>query len=310
MSKIRIEKLPQIPWHTLPNAAAAKFFAVVPDIGVMSGEVEARKQRFGSNAKHGLSPQAAAHYYVKVRRDHSEQLIPLSDLVLGDIVILERGVRAPAHLRLIKARDLRADESNTKTAQSVAHKRTHTGSMEVNCLIPGAFVEAGYGEAIVIAHEQAPDMPSRDLRPINRRLRRLGLVVQRPSVTKQLAQIRSCLVTASLDFDAIRRMIVVASDTGVEVSFIVQPDSIVPQDLTEYVKPYVSIPHTLGRIRRMHLHEALCLWINDGSMMPHYKGVADVSIVPTVATDADKVKADLLAVDSLDTSLHRLLYNT
>jgi len=46
-----------------------------------------------------------------IMRDGTEKEIPVSDIVVGDIVFLKTGNRVPADVRLIKSDQLKTDQS-------------------------------------------------------------------------------------------------------------------------------------------------------------------------------------------------------
>ncbi|MDH7510639.1 MAG: HAD-IC family P-type ATPase [Methanolinea sp.] len=59
----------------------------------------------------------------RVRRDGSWQNVPAEDLVIGDVVLLESGMKVPADMRLLHASNLSIDES-LLTGESVAVQKT------------------------------------------------------------------------------------------------------------------------------------------------------------------------------------------
>ena len=65
-----------------------------------------------------------------VRRNGKLIEIPTTDLVLGDIVILETGNIVPADLRLIETHSLKLEESSLTGESSVVDKQTHQLHLE------------------------------------------------------------------------------------------------------------------------------------------------------------------------------------
>ncbi|MDJ0349912.1 HAD-IC family P-type ATPase [Cryobacterium sp. PH29-G1] len=116
------------------------------------GFVQERKAESDMRALQSLSTPSC-----RVLRDGSERVIPGSDVVLGDIVLLESGERVPADLRLFIANALEVDESML-TGESFAATK-HTGvlpkevgdSDKANIAFSGTFVGSGRGRGIVIA---------------------------------------------------------------------------------------------------------------------------------------------------------------
>ncbi|GIJ71707.1 cation-translocating P-type ATPase [Virgisporangium ochraceum] len=88
----------------------------------------------------GLMPATAV-----VRRDGRRHTVPATDLVPGDLVILEAGDRVSADLTAVRLESLAVDES-LLTGESVP-RRPGTGDP----LHAGTFVVEGAGEAVVVA---------------------------------------------------------------------------------------------------------------------------------------------------------------
>jgi len=92
----------------------------------------------------------------KVRRNKKEQEIPSEELVPGDIVLLESGVKVPADLRLVNVNNLTADESFLTGESIAAEKKTgildrDTGVSErKNMAFAGSVITSGRGTGIVI----------------------------------------------------------------------------------------------------------------------------------------------------------------
>ncbi|MBN9690098.1 MAG: cation-transporting P-type ATPase [Verrucomicrobia bacterium] len=92
-----------------------------------------------------------------VRRDGQKVRIPSSNLVPGDLVLLQAGDRVPADLRLLHAKNLQADES-ALTGESVpAQKHTESLPAETsladrrNLVFGGTLVTSGQAEGVVCA---------------------------------------------------------------------------------------------------------------------------------------------------------------
>lgn len=77
---------------------------------------------------------------VKVIRDSREQVIQSRDLVPGDIILLEEGMKIPADATIIQSNDLSIDES-VITGESLAVEKNVTGDM--NVLYQGTTVNSG-----------------------------------------------------------------------------------------------------------------------------------------------------------------------
>lgn len=130
---------------------------------------------------------------VNVRRENKIIEIDSSDLVIGDIVILEAGKRIPADLRLIKANNLQIEESSL-TGESVSvSKQTH--KIDKNNIVVGdqknmafasTFVTYGRGEGVVVkvAMETEVGKIAKIIKehktiqtPLEKRLNELGKVI-------------------------------------------------------------------------------------------------------------------------------------
>lgn len=92
-----------------------------------------------------------------VIRDGKKHVIPSSELVPGDLVLLTSGDKVPADLRLIKVRNLQVDES-ALTGESVPVEkiirplnRNIPLVERVNMLYAGSFVTFGQGCGVVVA---------------------------------------------------------------------------------------------------------------------------------------------------------------
>jgi P-type Ca2+ transporter type 2C len=103
-----------------------------------------------------LRRMAALHSHV--RRDGKDLVIPSSEIVAGDIVILEAGSAIPADLRIIQAHSLRADESALtgesvgvdKSAEALADKPLQPAD-QINMLFRGTLVINGRAEAVAVS---------------------------------------------------------------------------------------------------------------------------------------------------------------
>ena len=129
----------------------------------------------------------------RVLRDGEQRVIPAEELVVGDIVLLESGVRIPADLRLVDAHDLTIDEAILTGESMPALKKpdvTHDQHAPLGDRLNSAFaattVRRGRGRGIVVAvgeHSQVGRI-SRSIAeadetesPLQERLRRFGKVL-------------------------------------------------------------------------------------------------------------------------------------
>ena len=94
---------------------------------------------------------------VTVRRDGQEREIDAEEVVPGDIVLLESGLRVPADIRLLKKHSLAVDESILTGESETVDKQTEPLDKEVqnpadqiNMAFAGTTVMAGRGEGVVV----------------------------------------------------------------------------------------------------------------------------------------------------------------
>lgn len=92
---------------------------------------------------------------VKVQRNGEFHTLPLEEVVVGDLVVLETGDEIPADGRVVKATDLFVDQSlMTGESEAVAKKaqpadETADGPEQAGCLYRGTQVIDGVGELLV-----------------------------------------------------------------------------------------------------------------------------------------------------------------
>ena len=132
---------------------ADAFFVVLVILinSVIGTYQEYQAEKSASNLQHLL--KIMAH----VRRDGREQVVPAETVVLGDIVLLESGMKVPADLRLIHTSNLDIDESFLTGESLAAHKNSPPLPQEapiadrVNMAFAGSTVMSGRGEGVVTA---------------------------------------------------------------------------------------------------------------------------------------------------------------
>ena len=92
-----------------------------------------------------------------VIRNGQEEVIPDQELVPGDIILLQEGMRVPADVRLFQAHALNVDEAVLTGESKPVHKTYHQLSKELriyeqhNIAFQGTYIMSGNGKAIVIA---------------------------------------------------------------------------------------------------------------------------------------------------------------
>lgn len=133
--------LPQIGWAIL---------AIIGINAIFSFWQEYRASRLVEALHRRMAPRA------RVRRDGSELPVRARDVVPGDIVVLRRGDRVVADVRLVRAADLRADYSIlTGESEPVARRHGPAAPASLmdapNCVLAGTTIVEGAGEGVVFA---------------------------------------------------------------------------------------------------------------------------------------------------------------
>ncbi|TAL70531.1 MAG: HAD family hydrolase [Bacteroidetes bacterium] len=127
--------------------------AAVVILNTLIGFVQERRASDALNALMKMTAPSA-----RVIRDGIQQIIPAAEVVVGDIIILESGVRVPADARLIESQNLLIDESMltgesfsiTKNANAIISRDAPLGD-RYTMLYSGTIVQKGRGIAIVTA---------------------------------------------------------------------------------------------------------------------------------------------------------------
>ena len=158
--------------------------AIVVINSVLSIVQEGRAEKALDSLK-GLEREEA-----KVRRDGDIQFIPMTDIVVGDILVLENGVKIPADARLLTTADLRVEESPLtgeshpieKDEDFITGDQVPLGDRR-NMVYRGTTIVNGRGEALVVATGMNTEMgkiasllgrEEREMTPMQKRLAQLG----------------------------------------------------------------------------------------------------------------------------------------
>ena len=137
--------------------------------------------------------------YARVVREGKEKKVPTSDIVSGDIIIIEEGDNVPADARLIEAQELRVDNSAFSGESKLSHKMAEGFQdgkdflwLEMpNLIFAGTSVASGIGKAVVIATGMSTEIGKiayltqtvkMDLSPLQREVSRLSRLIALISV--------------------------------------------------------------------------------------------------------------------------------
>lgn len=172
----------------LKEISDALIIVVVVIVNATVGVIqEGKAQRALDSLKKMTSPHAL------VRRDGRIRKVAASELVVGDIVVLETGALVPADLRLIHGWNLKVEESaltgesvpSLKDAHFVAEKNLQPAERK-NEAFMSTMVTGGRGEGIVIAVGMDTEIGKiasiikaapKELTPLQKRLAELGKIL-------------------------------------------------------------------------------------------------------------------------------------
>jgi len=129
---------------------------VILGIVLLNAVLGTYQENKASNALEALKKMASPR--AKVIREGAKESIPASELVPGDLVIMETGDFVPADVRLIESNNLKIDESSLtgesvavlKDAEMLAERGTVLGD-RLNCAYSSTIVVYGRGRGIVTA---------------------------------------------------------------------------------------------------------------------------------------------------------------
>lgn len=132
--------------------------------------------------------------YARVIREGKERKVPTSDIVPGDIIIIEEGDNIPADARLIEAQELRVNNSAFSGESKLSHKMSealHDGKdflwLEMpNLIFAGTSIASGIGKAVVIATGMNTEIGEiahitqtvkEDLSPLQKEVNKIGKLI-------------------------------------------------------------------------------------------------------------------------------------
>ncbi|HAU0948201.1 TPA: cation-transporting P-type ATPase [Legionella pneumophila] len=95
--------------------------------------------------------------HATVLRENKRMIIPASELVVGDLVLLQSGDKIPADLRLLRSKNLKVNEAILTGESNTVEKKTDVLAADTplaeqtNIAFSGTLVTSGKGEGIVVA---------------------------------------------------------------------------------------------------------------------------------------------------------------
>ena len=120
--------------------------ASVVTANALVGAWEERRGGAAAKALHEMSASTA-----RVIRDGRQIIVPHTDLVPGDVILLASGDRIPADARIISAEALEVDEASLTGESIPVVKSAHDGSESGRVVLEGTGVITGTGRAVVVA---------------------------------------------------------------------------------------------------------------------------------------------------------------
>ncbi len=212
-------------WHSSTVDELMDFFLTSKVTGLSSSEVFKRSQSLGTNTEGIISQTSSPFFKTACLRDKKRQNIPSVNLVLGDIVFLEKGKMVPADIRMIEVKNLALDQSLLNGSNAPAYKHSlaglskNTDAIEYkNMAYAGSFVINGDAKGVVVGvgpHTQASELNISSQKPsggwrITRKIKnfaRLGIVIQNSDILKQLKHIDTVIINLPLQADDYKELI-------------------------------------------------------------------------------------------------------
>lgn len=273
--------------------------AIVVINSVLSIVQEGRAEKALDSLK-GLEREEA-----KVRRNGEVIFVPMTDVVVGDILVLENGVKIPADARLLKTSDLRVEESAlTGESQPIEKDEDFiTGESvplgdRLNMVYRGTTIVNGRAEAVVVATGMETEMgkiagllgaEEREMTPMQKRLAQLGRQLTVVAIVAALI----VLVLGIMQGDPIMELFMTAVSLAVAV---------VPETLMVIV----TITLALG-VQRMAARHAIV------RRLPAVETLGSASVIASDKTGTltqnkmtarqvwDATKDEVVPVDQVDT---------
>lgn len=144
------------PWHRQSVKDVLDYYKVDYTKGLSSNEALKRLASFGVNKDATLPRSSSYLYQAVVYRDSKLKKISVLNVVVGDIVVISKGDRVPADLRLLKVNKLATDEIHIGGGHLV-YKNTFAitdadDSSNIKCIAQkGSIVVEGSGVGVVVA---------------------------------------------------------------------------------------------------------------------------------------------------------------
>lgn len=240
-------------WPKLNIEDILSFFVVSKEKGLTAAEVTRRAQKIGKNSDPTVHDASSKYFKSSVIRDSKRQTVYSSNLVLGDIVILEKNNLVPADIRLIEVDNLTVNQQAVTGVAALSFKNTLTqihdendSNKIKNMAYSGSLVIAGSGKGIVVAigpntqiakslsgvKQKKPSFSNR--RKINK-LHELSINVQNHNILSSLSLLDTVVFNIDLSTDLSKELV---RSTAVAMG----KNIILVTSSNEFKKLYADIP--------------------------------------------------------------------
>lgn len=331
----------QQKWYQQSEQQISAFFAVNLQQGLSADDALRRLHRFGKQSNGTMNDSLFRVLKTTVIRGGEKKLIPLSQLVPGDIVLLEEGNRVPANIRLLSVHSFRVNQNAVTGETLPAIKSTFAISSEVplsqqkNMAFTGTFVTQGSAKGVVVDRDAQSKRSHKKHRialkgtVIARRLRRFGLMVldKKPlgvfrkidtvvidcpcSETEIIDIIRKVQLTRQIDCKFVIANAARAQQLGQKLQAEIYNATTKKGTMaTAQFITGVDDISSLHVARQLHDDGRIVLWQHDGKQRRHVDSlVAMYFVIGTGNRDDVVLLADIYGPKAKPTILERILYN-
>ena len=166
-SLIREEETKRIQWGAMSSIQEVLMVLGSSSCGLDENQVRRNRKNYGENETEEEKKKNRNHFvffvfhhsfYSVVRKKDDWIKVPSKDIVVGDIVCLQKGDLVPADLRLIESDNLKVDQTVFTGKESVVEKNAGICHLEFNqatdyfnIVLKGTKVVEGSGKAVTLS---------------------------------------------------------------------------------------------------------------------------------------------------------------
>jgi hypothetical protein len=269
-----------------------------------------------------FSKELTSFYSAKVVRAGKRHTVGVSEIVFGDLIVLNQGDRVPALIRLVKVAGCKVDEFLITGKAGIVQKNTlkspdHSDRTSQTCMLfEGSIVNAGSALGIVVQDEDDVLQPKKKKRKLFPRKKSI-LVKQK---THSKYAINGLIVDAHLSESEALGIADIVAGKGMSVLFISSPDQEsvferlqIPKFTAGEEISYSSLRDSEGiqNVIKRYKGGKKILYLNKGGDEEVLFRYSDISVVSRSAScDALTTQAHYLTkkepIDVLKTSLNLL----